>query len=89
MNLPLIAQSLVCSTVFEDNMGVMSLVNVPTMSTRNKYLSIKYHFFISETGEAKGIVAKYIRTAEQKADIFTKGLPTKQFQVIRKLVMGW
>jgi len=89
MNLPLIAQSLVCSTAFEDNMGVMSLVNVPKMSTRNKYLSLKYHFFRSEIGEAKGIVAKYIRTEEQKADIFTKGLPTKQFQVIRKLVMGW
>ena len=89
MNLPLIAQSLVRSTVFEDNMGVMSLVNVPKMSTRNKYLSLKHHFFRSEIGEAKGIVAKYIRTEEQKADIFTKGLPTKQFQVIRKLVMGW
>jgi len=89
MNLPLIAQSLVHSTAFEDNMGVMSLVNVPKMSTCNKYVSLKYHFFGSEIGEAKGIVAKYIRTKEQKADIFTKGLPTKQFQVIRKLVMGW
>jgi len=66
MNLPLIAQSLVRSTVFEDNMGVMSLVNVPKMSTRNKYLSHKYHFFRSEIGEAKGIVAKYIRTEEQR-----------------------
>jgi len=89
MNLPLIAQSLVRSTIFEDNMGVTSLVNVPKMPTCNKYLSLKYHCFRSEIGEAKGIIAKYIRSDEQKAGIFTKGLPTKQFQVIRKLVMGW
>ena len=89
MDLPGISNSLVRSTVFEDNMGVLSLVNVPKMSTRNKYLSLKYHFFRSSIGEAKGIVVKYVRSEEQKADIFTKGLPTKQFQVIRKLLMGW
>jgi len=70
-------------------MGVLSLVNVPNMSTRNKYLLLKYHFFRSAIGEAKGIVVKYVRSEEQKADTFTKGLPTKQFQVIWKLLMGW
>ena len=81
--------SLVRSTVFEDNMGCLSLVNVPKMSPRNKYLALKYHFFRDQIGEAKGIVAKYISTKEQKADIFTKGLPGDQFKVIRKLLMGW
>jgi len=72
MNLPLIAQSLVRSTAFEDNMGVMSLVNIPKMSTGNKCSSLKCHFLRSEVGEAKGmIVAKHIRTEEQKADVFT------------------
>ena len=84
-----IQQSMVRSTVFEDNMSTMSLINVPKMSTRNKYLSLKYHFFRSQIGVEKGIVVKYIKTTEQRADIFTKGLAQTQFEVIRKLLMGW
>jgi hypothetical protein len=81
--------SLVRSTVFEDNQGCLSLVNVPKMSPRNKYLALKYHFFRSQIGKSKGIVAKYINTKEQKADIFTKSLPEGQFQVIWKLLIDW
>ena len=81
--------SLVRSTVFEDNQGCISLVNVPKMSPRNKYISLKYHFFRDHIGEDKGIVAVYVTSALQKADIFTKGLPSVDFKRIRKLVMGW
>ena len=89
LTLPSIANSLVRSTVFEDNQGCLSLVNVPKMSPRNKYLALKYHFFRSHIGEDKGIVAVYISTTQQRADIFTKGLPPAQFAVICKLLMGW
>lgn len=89
LDLPRVTKSLVRSTVFEDNQGCLSLVNVPKMSPRNKYLALKYHFFRSQIGESKGIVAKYIPTLEQRADILTKGLPPKQFAVIRKYLMGW
>ena len=89
LGLTSLSNSLVRSTVFEDNQGCLSLVNVPKMSPRNKYLALKYHFFRSNIGEDKGIVAKYVSTLEQKADIFTKGLPPKQFAIIRKLLMGW
>ena len=81
--------SLVRSTVFEDNQGCLSMVNTPKMSSRNKYLSLKYHFFRSHIGKHKGIEAKWIETTKQKADIFTKGLPEAQFVAIRKLLMGW
>ena len=89
LKMKFITTSLVRSTVFEDNQGCLSLVNVPKMSMRNKYLALRYHFFRSHIGEDKGIVAKYIKTSEQKADIFTKGLPVDQFKVIRKLLIGW
>ena len=89
LKLNLVTKSLVRSTDFEDNQGCLSMVNVPKMSARNKYLSLKYHFFRSHIGEEKGIIAKYVNTLEQKADIFTKGLPPTQFAVIRKLLMGW
>ena len=89
LHLPFHEVSQVRSTVFEDNKGCISLVNVPKMSPRNKYIALKYHFFRDNIGEDKGIVAKYIPTAEQRADIFTKGLPPAQFAIIRKLLMGW
>ena len=82
-------KSLVRSTVFDDSTGCLSLVNVPKMSPRNKYLALKYHFFRSNIGEDKGIVAKYINTKQQLADIFTKSMPTDGFRTIRKLLMGW
>jgi hypothetical protein len=44
------------------------------MSTRNKYLSLKCHFFRSHIGKDKGIEAKWIETTNQQADIFTKTL---------------
>jgi hypothetical protein len=60
------------------------------MSTRNNYLALKYHFFKSALIQPKGgIVAKYVKTTEQRADILTKGLPQAQFEAIRKLLMGW
>ena len=89
LGLKLLNTSLVRSTVFEDNQGCLSLVNVPKMSTKNKYLGLKYHFFRSHIGPKHGIEARYISTLEQKADIFTKGLPAAQFQHIRKLLIGW
>jgi hypothetical protein len=82
--------TLVKSTIFEDNQGCLSLVNVPKMSTRNKYLALKYHFFRTALIQSKGqIVARYVKTTEQRADILTKGLPQAQFETIRKLLMGW
>ena len=89
LHLKFAQSSLVRSTVFEDNQGCLSMVNTPKMSSRNKYLSLKYHFFRSHIGKDKGIEAKWIETTKQKADIFTKGLPEAQFQAIRKLLMGW
>ena len=62
------------------------------MSTRNKYIALKYHFFRSHIGTDKGggsIKVKYVNTLEQKADIFTKGLGPSQFAIIRKLLIGW
>ena len=90
MDLDIVANnSLVRSTVFDDSTGCLSLVNVPKMSPRNKYLALKYHFFRENIGEDKGIVAKYVNTKEQLADGFTKSLPTETFRIIRKLLMGW
>ena len=89
LNLPILNKSLVLSTVFEDNQSCLSLINVPKMSPRNKYLALKYHFFRSNIGEDKGVVAQWTPTHLQRADLLTKGLGPSQFKAIRKLLMGW
>lgn len=89
LDLPKLSNSQIKSTVFEDNQGCLSLVKLPKMSPRNKYLALKYHWFRSLIGPSKGIVAKHVSTTEQCADGFTKGLSPAQFQHLRKLIMGW
>ena len=89
LKLPVMSKSLVRSTVFEDNQSTLSLVNVPKMSPRNKYLALKHHFFRSHIGEDKGIVAKWVPTTAQRGDLMTKPLPPSTFEAIRKLLMGW
>jgi hypothetical protein len=59
------------------------------MTPRTKHIGVKYHFFKSKIGEDKGIVICRIDSAQQKADIFTKGLTQDTFETIRKLLMGW
>jgi hypothetical protein len=59
------------------------------MSPRTKHIAIKYHHFRDNIGEEKGIIISRIDTAEQKADILTKGLAADLFATIRKLLMGW
>jgi len=75
MELTVIKESLVLSTVFEDNQSCLSCVNVSKMSTRNKYLALKYHFFRSFIGRDKGIIATYIPTTLQLPTYLQKGFP--------------
>ena len=76
------------STVFEDNNACISMCESPKMSPRTKHIAIKYHFFKSHI-DYKEITVEKIDTLEQKADIFTKGVPAEKFRQLRKLLMGW
>lgn len=89
LQLEIAVPGLVQSTVFEDNQGCLSLVNIPKMSPRKKCLALKCHFFRDHIGEDKGIVAQCIGSEVQKADVFTRSLATKDFERIRNLLMGW
>ena len=82
------------SKVFEDNNGALGLATSPKLTPRTKHIAVKYHFFrdhISSPGRqnGNGITIHKIDTKDQKADMFTKGLPVDTFKHIRKLVMGW
>jgi Reverse transcriptase (RNA-dependent DNA polymerase) len=78
------------STVFEDNNGCLTLAKAafPNMTPRTKHIAVKYHWFRSHLKPGE-IDAVRIDTKHQKADIFTKGLPTSEFAEKRKMIMGW
>jgi hypothetical protein len=71
------------SKVFEDNNVALGLALLPRMTPRTKYIRRNRHFFKSHIGDKKGITIHKIESAEQKADIFTKGLPDARFRNIR------
>jgi hypothetical protein len=56
-----------------DNIGALALASNLVFHARTKHIEIDYHF-IREKILNKDIQAKYISTANQVADIFTKGL---------------
>jgi hypothetical protein len=72
MKLPGITDSVIKSTVFEDNIGAISTATAVKMTPHTKH--IKYHFFKSYINVGTGITTAKIDTNLQKADIFTKGL---------------
>ena len=66
----------------------MAMAQFPNMSPHTKHIAFKYHWFRSHL--EKGVIeAKYINTKEQRADIFTKGLTTQEFELKRRMLMGW
>jgi hypothetical protein len=91
-----LTNGLLRSTVFEDNNGVLALATAPKLTPRTKHIAVKYHFFKSHIAGANGadddgtgIYIKKIESENQKADIFTKGLPLEDFERIRGFIMGW
>ena len=81
--------AMIHSTIFEDNNGALGLATAPKLTPRTKHIGVKFHWFKSHIGEDKGILITNVESRNQKADIFTKGLPAELFEHVRKLLMGW
>ena len=60
-------------TVFCDNKSTICLSNNPEFHSRTKHIDIRFHY-VRETIELQSIIIKHIRTENNLADIFTKGL---------------
>ena len=76
------------STVFEDNMGALTLVNVLKLTPRSKHIAIPYHFF-REFIRKKEVAVVHVETENQLADMLTKGLVQVKFESLREKLMGW
>jgi hypothetical protein len=62
------------STIFSDNQAAISIAHHPEFHARTKHIDIAHHF-LRDLVESEIINLVYIKTDENLADIFTKGLP--------------
>jgi hypothetical protein len=77
------------SYVYEDNQGALEIANQDAKyRPRTKHIAIKWHHFRDQV-RSGAVTVKKIGTAVQNADLLTKALPQRQFETLRKLIMGW
>jgi hypothetical protein len=70
-----------------DNKAAINIVNNPVQHDQTKYVEIDRDF-IKEKLDSGEICLPFVRTTEQLADVFTKGLHTAEFSnVIYKMNM--
>ena len=70
------------SIVAEDNQACLKMITNPSISGRNRHFAMRMHWLREQS--AKGTVSfKYVPSSEQRADIFTKTLPSAAFLVQR------
>lgn len=65
-----------------DNQSAIRLVKNPEFHKRSKHIDVRYHF-VREKFEEKQFDLEYIQTKEMIADVFTKALPSNQFNFFR------
>jgi hypothetical protein len=67
-------------------MGAIALASNPIYHARTKHVEVDYHF-IREKVLHKDIAISYLSTHDQLADIFTKGLTSTRFLLLRDKLM--
>jgi hypothetical protein len=75
------------SLVYGDNQSTLAVSQNGVKSNRTKHVDVKYHF-ITQTVEEGTVKLKWIPTAEQQADIFTKALAPPVFERLRQQLMS-
>lgn len=68
-----------------DNQSAIKIIKNPEFHKRTKHIDVRYHF-IREKFEKKMFLLKYVSTADQLADSFTKPLPKEKFVKFRNSI---
>jgi hypothetical protein len=76
------------SACFEDNAAYISLATLRKITSQNRHIATKYHWF-HEHIQAGTLDIKKISSKQQKADIFTKNLTPEKFAAACYLLCGW
>ncbi|BAU02899.1 hypothetical protein VIGAN_11249500 [Vigna angularis var. angularis] len=68
-----------------DNRSAIELAKNPVNHERSKHIDVRFHF-IREKLKEGSVELEHVESKKQIADIFTKPLPTRSFQDLRKLI---
>jgi hypothetical protein len=69
-----------------DNVSALALASNPVYHARTKHIEVDYHF-VREKVINGDILIKFISTLDQIADIFTKGLSTTRFTLLKSKLL--
>lgn len=84
----IVGNTIMHSTIFEDNKWCVELANAPKLRPRTKHIGLKYHHFHSHVSNGH-ICIQWIDSKHQLADIFTEPLPCSTFEYLHSLLLGW
>jgi len=71
--------------ILKDNMGTIAISKNPVHHERTKHIGMRHHF-IREKIEDNTVALNHVPSAENLADLLTKGLPVPTFQRLRYLL---
>ena len=69
-----------------DNQSAIALTKNDQFHQRTKHIDIRFHY-VRERYAAGDIILKWVSTFDQQADLLTKMLGTKQFELLRDKLM--
>jgi hypothetical protein len=75
------------SVVYGDNQAAIAVSENGIKGERTKHVDVKYHF-VTEAVERGVVTLKWVPTARQQADIFTKALAAPPFELLRRQIMS-
>ena len=68
-----------------DNTSSINVSKNPVHHSRTKHIDVRHHFLRDHVEKGNAMLT-HVRTEEQVADIFTKGLSREPFQQLRVLL---
>jgi hypothetical protein len=68
-------------TLWCDNLRATFLASNPVFHARTKHIELDYHF-VREKVANRHLIVKFIRSADQIGDVFTKSLAKKRFKLL-------
>ena len=74
--------------VFEDNTAAIFMANTESATKHSQHIDPKYHFCREHVQQRKNFEIEYISTADNVADICTKGLSPVKHAQFSKVMMG-
>ena len=69
------------SQIWCDNLSAIAIASNPVFHARTKHVEVDYHY-VREKVVNKELQVLFVHTADQVADIFTKGLSASRFHFL-------